>query len=342
MVYNNNCRGNDSAKYQKTFYVILKLGKIFPFAEKTFMLFQKVYEQAIADGNYTDGQIIHIRCEASAAALAAVSMLATVSAQAVFAADTVTVSGEKVKAKAGSEFTMAINLGGVPAAGVNAVEFELTYDSSALTITGASAGDIVNAGASAKEGFEGVTVFDADYSTAGSVTVTYGVALDDNAYWVTKDGVFLTLTGTVNKDAKNGTYDVKFQPIGRDTYEGSGKANADINVGMMSADGTITSYTVKSTNGAVVVGDEEATIPDNPEKPTDEQPSGNIKKGDADCSGVVDILDVISINKAILGKENLSEQGLKNIDFNANNKPDPDESLSVLKLIVGLITEDAL
>jgi len=34
-------------------------------------LFQKVYEQAIADGNYKDGQIIHIRCEASAAALAA-------------------------------------------------------------------------------------------------------------------------------------------------------------------------------------------------------------------------------------------------------------------------------
>ncbi len=34
-------------------------------------LFQKVYEQAIADGNYTDGQLIHIRCEASAAAIAA-------------------------------------------------------------------------------------------------------------------------------------------------------------------------------------------------------------------------------------------------------------------------------
>jgi oligopeptide transport system substrate-binding protein len=34
-------------------------------------LFQKVYEQAIADGNYTDGQKIHIRCEASAAAIAA-------------------------------------------------------------------------------------------------------------------------------------------------------------------------------------------------------------------------------------------------------------------------------
>lgn len=34
-------------------------------------LFQKVYEQAIADGNYTDGQLVHIRCEASAAAISA-------------------------------------------------------------------------------------------------------------------------------------------------------------------------------------------------------------------------------------------------------------------------------
>ena len=34
-------------------------------------LFQQVYEQAIADGLYTDGQAVHIRCEASASALAA-------------------------------------------------------------------------------------------------------------------------------------------------------------------------------------------------------------------------------------------------------------------------------
>ena len=34
-------------------------------------LFQAVYEKAIADGNYKEGQEVHIRCEASAAALAA-------------------------------------------------------------------------------------------------------------------------------------------------------------------------------------------------------------------------------------------------------------------------------
>jgi hypothetical protein len=279
-----------------------------------------------------------MRVRKIAAALAALSMLTAVSAQSVFAADTVTIAGEKVTAKAGSEFTMAINLSGVPASGVNAVEFELTYDATAISITGATAGSIVNTSASTKEGFDGVTVFDADYSTAGTVTVTYGVALDDSTYWVTKDGTFLTLTGTVKSGTKDGSYDIEFKPISRETYEGSGKANGDINIGTMSADGTITPCTVKATNGVVTVGSETEET----QKTTEDEPSGKLVKGDADESGSVDILDVITINKAILGKENMTAQGLKNIDFNGNGKPDSNESLTVLKLIVGMVTADEL
>ncbi|MBR1555556.1 MAG: leucine-rich repeat protein, partial [Oscillospiraceae bacterium] len=60
--------------------------------------------------------------------------------------------------------------------------------------------------------------------------------------------------------------------------------------------------------------------------------------GDADNSGSIDILDVITLNKAILGKEELSETQLKAIDFNGNGKPDSEESLKIMKYIVGLIT----
>ena len=64
-----------------------------------------------------------------------------------------------------------------------------------------------------------------------------------------------------------------------------------------------------------------------------------LKQGDADGNGGINILDVITINKAIFGKENLSENGLKAIDFNGNGNPDSDESLTLLKYIVGIITD---
>ena len=76
------------------------------------------------------------------------------------------------------------------------------------------------------------------------------------------------------------------------------------------------------------------TAPDTTEPQTE-----NLIKGDADGSGEVDILDVISMNKAIMGKEALTENGLKAIDFNGNGKADSSEVTQVLQYIVGLIEE---
>ncbi len=61
--------------------------------------------------------------------------------------------------------------------------------------------------------------------------------------------------------------------------------------------------------------------------------------GDADLSGKIDILDVITVNRAILGKETLDTQQLKNADVNHNSKPDAADSLQIMKYIVGLVTE---
>lgn len=61
--------------------------------------------------------------------------------------------------------------------------------------------------------------------------------------------------------------------------------------------------------------------------------------GDATGDGEVNILDVISLNKAVMGKEALTEAQLQLIDFNQNGKPDADEALTLLKYIVGLISE---
>ena len=63
--------------------------------------------------------------------------------------------------------------------------------------------------------------------------------------------------------------------------------------------------------------------------------------GDADCNGKVDIVDVILMNKTVMGKDNsLTEQGLVNADLNVNEVPDSVDSLNILKLIVGLKTQE--
>jgi len=64
-----------------------------------------------------------------------------------------------------------------------------------------------------------------------------------------------------------------------------------------------------------------------------------LKLGDASGDGRVDIIDVIVVNKAVLGKEIITDAQLKAIDFNENGKPDPDEALTLLKYIVGITTE---
>ncbi len=100
---------------------------------------------------------------------------------------------------------------------------------------------------------------------------------------------------------------------------------------------------------AVKVVEQTATTPTETQtEPTETAPTqptevdGITKLGDADLSGKVDILDVITINRAILGKEKLEGSGLANIDFNRNSKPDASDSLTVMKLIVGLVTEAEL
>jgi len=59
--------------------------------------------------------------------------------------------------------------------------------------------------------------------------------------------------------------------------------------------------------------------------------------GDADCNGTVNILDVITLNKAVLGKESLTAQGKINADVDQNQTPDATDSLNILKLIVGIM-----
>ncbi|GEM_PF-1700501 len=80
----------------------------------------------------------------------------------------------------------------------------------------------------------------------------------------------------------------------------------------------------------------EATTTETAPVPTETE---SYLKGDANSDGKINILDIIAVNRAVLGKETLSDAQLKAIDFNQNGKPDSEESLAVLKYLVGLVTE---
>ena len=270
----------------------------------------------------------------------------------VFAAGEIGISAEKVSAKAGAEFTLAVSLKDVPSAGVGGCEFSLAYDSSIVTVTGVTAGTIAQTGADDQESaFAGeAPSFDSNFSAAGVIDVIYSTGLTDSAYMVKQDGVFLTITGTVNESAKVGDVsDFKIQPIDRETTPGSGTKNDQIVFASIAEDGTVSSYdTVVSDGSVTVVGDGAVTTatttvsnPTTTETTTGGTVTDNI--GDVNLDGVVDILDAVMLNKYLAGVVQLSDQALRNANCNqttdsANSVGDEDTT-SLMEFLLSIVED---
>jgi len=115
-------------------------------------------------------------------------------------------------------------------------------------------------------------------------------------------------------------------------YGGTG--NGNYLVGDMNEFGKVYMSTVGCgiVYGALSDGSEPTTKPTETTSESDE-----ILWGDADENGIVNILDVITLNKAIMGKETLTAGGKKNADVDQSGTPDATDSLNILKSIVGII-----
>ncbi|MBD5143855.1 MAG: hypothetical protein HDT22_09660 [Ruminococcus sp.] len=70
--------------------------------------------------------------------------------------------------------------------------------------------------------------------------------------------------------------------------------------------------------------------------PTDAEDITSTKKGDVNGDGFVDILDIIVTNKTILSQRTLLPQQFKNADIDNNNMITPEDSLAIMRAIVGL------
>ena len=179
-------------------------------------------------------------------------MATTVAAGSAYAAgEKVTISAGSQEVAPGAEFSIDIELADVPATGIMACEFALSYDASALTITGVEAGAVANTGADdAESDISGeCPSFYADYSTAGTINLTWSTGLTDSKYWIAESGVFATIKGTVSESA-SGEYPIEIVPISRDDISGTNNA---IFIGYVDANGGAVEYESAVSNGAIIV-----------------------------------------------------------------------------------------
>ncbi len=274
-------------------------------------------------------------------------MATTVAAGSVYAAgETVTIKASKSEAQAGGEFTATISLANVPATGIMGVEFAVKYDSSVLTIKDVKAGTIASTGSDAAEpGISSeVPSFYADYSTAGTINLSWSTGLDDKSYWIAKDGELVTITGTVAEGAAAGEYPIEIQAISRDDISGT---NSSIYLGYIDENNKSVEYGSAVEAGAVIIVAETepttttttttttdtapvetttttttTTTTATDSKPVDtttttsttKAPVGDVYYGDVNLDGGISMVDLVYLNKSIANLISLNDQQKLNAD----------------------------
>lgn len=254
-------------------------------------------------------------------------MLAITAAPVVSAADAVTVTVGNTTAEAGGKFSVTLDLADVPAAGINACDFGIKFDSKAITVTNVKAGDLAKEDTAT---LEGVKALETNIET-GLVSVIYGLGATDASNYITKAGTFLTIEGTVSADAAAGKYDLEVVAIDRLADPSGTATNADIIFGNYdSASGACTMYTPTITDGYVeVVSDStketvntEETQPTTAEATVPSDLPAVTKRGDVTCNDLVNLDDVVALAKYVLNPElnPITPQGLANGDVTDDGK----------------------
>ncbi|MDE6093078.1 MAG: Cohesin domain protein [Ruminococcus sp.] len=266
---------------------------------------------------------------------AAMLSLSVCSLAPVFAAgETVQISVGKAEVKAGETFSVDVSLSNIPSSGIQCCDFAIKYDSSLITINSVKEGALANTAAVKDDPSASMlSIFDKSIDNDnGNVTLVWSTSLEDASYWMSGDGVFCTLTGTVSKDAPDGTLPLEVVPTSRDTFTGSNVENDVISVGYFNKK-EVVRYAVSTSNGSVTVGAGGQTT------------SGdNVKYGDANCDDKVNISDAVLIMQSIANPEEfkITEQGKLNGDVVDNGKGLTNiDALAIQYVEIKTITPDA-
>ncbi len=276
-------------------------------------------------------------------------MATTVAASNVFAAgETVKISASKAEVEAGAPFSVDISFSGVPATAIKGCEFAVKYDSSVLSITGVEAGEITNTGAdSAENDISGESpAFFEDHSTAGTINLTWATGLNDSGYWIAKDGVFATISGTVAAGAKAGEYPIEIVAISRDDLDG---VNNSIYVGYLD-NGKAVEYETAVTNGAVIVGavttvttgttvttdtttTTTTTTSAGGETTTTKKDDTEVKYGDVNLDSKITMVDMVYMTKYLTGAVKFNDNQKANGDCAKDGAVDASDATALLQFL---------
>lgn len=262
------------------------------------------------------------------------------------AGETVQISAGKATAQKGETFTVDVSLADVPTSGIQGIDFAITYDKSAIKIDKVTAGAVAQGAGSSDQTASLLPTFDSTINDSeGYASIIWSTGVSNSSSWITKDGVFCTITGTVLSGASDGTeYPIKLEPVKRDTYVNSGTKNQKINVGYVDGNASV-KYDVKVNNGSVTVG----SIQTQPPQQT------KTMAGDANCDAKVNMSDVVLIMQSLVnpdkyglnGNDNshITKQGQINADVaGGDNERGGDgitnlDALQIQKFLLDLVKE---
>ena len=243
------------------------------------------------------------------------------------AADVGVKVGSAVK-NPGDSFEIAVDLSGVPSAGLSSVDFAVSFDSSLIDITDVTMGTIGNTGAASEEGSDlGKTVFNWNKAN-GQVIIVWSTGLTDSSKWIKSDGTLATISGKVNSSAANGSVaDLKVVAVKRPDYPDGADNTTLVFSGV--GESNTADYTASITNGKITIG-----------TPTTEStPTTTPKIGDVDCNGEIKIADAVLLARYVAEDAvTVTAQGKVNANcYNDGSDAITSEDLaSLLKYLAGI------
>lgn len=251
--------------------------------------------------------------------------LCNVCAVQAYAQESIAVKADSVNAAAGESFSVNISISGVPDAGISGIEFAVRYDPSLITVTSVSDGSIIPV-VSGSEEEKAVSSIDSNIDSENSCVNIMWISYSGK--YIENDGVFASISGTVNKGV-SGTAELEIVPVSRSknnkVYAAVGE-NAEL-------------FVPATVNGSVIVNSEITTAAAVTSYVTENSltDNKNVFRGDSNCDGIIDILDVTLVARSIVKLVDLNENQKANSDVITDKVIDVKDLGQLKKYLIKLI-----